>query len=201
MKSGIQFAVTLAGVFLMASTVVAQQGQPAVKIKKVEFELQPTPVFGDGGTKGKKIPRQKTWLEVEVEFEVKAGNKEGIVSELQFRYYVAIKGKDGKTRMLTGDVNHVNLLEGGDLFSVIYVSPTTLGTMTGDYRNFQKSSISAVAVEVSFNGRVIADEADGPKNWWQNPQVERAAGGILTKGKTPFALLWIDRYADVKAGN
>lgn len=198
MKSGIQFVVTMLGVFLVATAGLAQQGQPAVDVKKIEAELQPTPNFEAGGAKSKKVPRQKTWLEVEVEFEVKAGNKEGVVSDLQFRYYVAIKGGDGKTHLLTGDVNHVNLLEGEKLYSVIYVSPTTLGTITGDYRNFQKSSISAVAVEVSYNGRVIGGESVGPKGrWWESLAGE---AGVLTKGKTPFALLWIDRYADVKSG-
>ncbi len=197
MKSGIQFAITLVGVFLMVTTAaMAQKGQPSVKIKKIGVELQPTPNFEAGGAKSKKIPRQKTWLEVEVEFQVKGGNKAGIVSDLQFRYYVALKGEDGKTRLLTGDVNHVNLLEGEDLFSVIYLSPTTLGTVTGDFRNFQKSSINAVAVEVSYNGRVIDTKSDGPQSrWWEGLSAEQ---GVLTKGKTPFALLWIDRYADVK---
>jgi hypothetical protein len=80
---------------------------------------------------------------------------------------------------------------------VIYVSPTTLGAITGDYRNFQKSAINAVAVEVSYNGRVIDTKSEGPQSrWWETLSAEQ---GILQKGKTPFALLWIDRYADVKA--
>lgn len=198
MKSGIIFAVALASVLLMVNTGMAQKGQPSAKIKKIEVELQPTPNFQAGGAKTKKIPRQKTWLEVEVEFQVKGGDKVGIVSDLQFRYYVAVKGADGKTRLLTGDVGHVNLLEGEDLFSVIYVSPTTLGAITEDFRNFQKSAISAVAVEISYNGRVIATKSDGPQNrWWEGLSAEQ---GVLNKGETPFALLWIDRYADVKAG-
>ncbi len=196
MKSGIQFAITLAGIFLMASTGVAQQGQPAVKIKKIEVELQPTPVFqAEGGVKTKKIPRQKTWLEVEVEFEVKAGNKEGIVDNLQFRYYIAIKGADG-TKMLMGDVVHVNMLEGDKLYSVVYISPTTLGKVTGKYRDFQKSAINAVGLEISYNGRVIATDSTGGKGrWWESLSAEQ---GVLSKEKTPFGLLWIDRYADVK---
>ncbi|MFK5923471.1 MAG: hypothetical protein QM496_14940 [Verrucomicrobiota bacterium] len=198
MKSGIQFAVALMGVFLMVSTAVAQKGQPAVKVKKIEVELQPTPVFeAGGGVKTKKIPRQKTWLEVEVEFEVKAGNKEGVVDNLQFRYYVAIKGAEG-TRLLMGDVTHVNMMEGDKLFSVIYVSPTTLGKLTGKYKDFQKSAINAVAVEISYNGRVIGGDSTGGKGrWWESLSAEQ---GILSKEKTPFGLLWIDRYADVKEG-
>lgn len=198
MKNVIQFAATVAGIFLVASTVVAQQGQPAVKVKKVSFDMQPTPVYEvSGGVKSKKVPRTKNWLEVEVEFEVKAGNKEGIVADLQFRYYIAIKGEDG-TRMLMGDVNHVNMLEGEKLFSVVYVSPTTLGKLTGKYRGFQPSSIESVAVEVSHNGRVIGGESTrGSGRWWEQLSAEQ---GVLPKGKTPFALLWMDRYADVKEG-
>jgi len=196
MKIGIQFAVTLAGVFLMASTGVAQQGQPAVKVKKIEYDVQPTPVFATGGgVKSKKVPRQKSWLEVEVEFEVKAGNKDGVVNDLQFRYYIAVAGADG-TKLLMGDVTHVNMVEGDKLFSVVYVSPATLGKLTGKYTGFQKSAIKSVAVEISYNGRVIGGESTaGSGRWWESLSAEQ---GVLTKGKTPFALLWIDRYADVK---
>ena len=49
------------------------------------------------------------------------------------------------------------------------------------------------------NGVVVGgDTTGGPKGkWWESMQVQP---GVLTKGKTPFALLWIDRYADVKLG-
>jgi len=165
----------------------------------VEFDVQPTPVFeAGGGGKSKKIPRQKGWLEVDVEFEVKAGNKEGVVADLQFRYYIAVKGEDG-TRLLVGDVNHVNMLEGDALYSVVYVSPATLGKVTGKYGDFQPSSVNAVAVEVSYNGRVIGTESTGGNGrWWESLSAEQ---GVLPKSKTPFALLWMDRYADVKEGN
>lgn len=198
MKRGIQFVMVLMGVCLMTSVAQAQKGQPAVKVKKISGELQPTPLFQTGGgVKTKKVPRQKTWLEVEVEFEVKAGNKEGIVDGLQFRYYIAIEGKEG-TRMLMGDVNHVNMLEGEKLYSVVYVSPATLGKLTGKYKDFQMSLIKAVAVEVSYNGRVIAGKSDGGSGrWWESLSSEQ---GVLPKDKTPYALLWIDRYADVKEG-
>lgn len=198
MKSKIQFALTLTGFLLMASIAMAQKGQPAVKVKKIEYDVQPTPLFQTGGgVKSKKVPRQKSWLEVEVEFEVKAGNKEGVVNDLQFRYYIALKGPEG-TKMLVGDVNHVNMLEGDKLFSVVYISPATLGKVTGKYRDFQKSAVNAVAVEVSYNGRVIGGESTGGSGrWWEGLSAEQ---GVLPKGKTPFALLWLDRYADVKEG-
>ncbi len=100
--------------------------------------------------------------------------------------------------MLMGDVTHVNMLEGDKLYSAVYVSPTTLGKVTGKYRDFQKSAINAVAVEVSYNGRVIATESTGGKGrWWEGLSAEQ---GVLSKEKTPYALLWIDRYADVKEG-
>ncbi len=199
MKNLIQFAAVTTGVFLAVSAVVAQQGQPAVKVKKVEYDVQPTPLFEvGGGVKSKKIPRQKSWLEVEVEFEVKAGNKSGVVDALQFRYYIAIKGENG-TRMLMGDVNHVNMLEGEKLYSSVYVSPATLGKVTGNYRNFQPSAVEAVAVEISYNGRVIGGDSTGGRGrWWESLSAEQ---GVLPKWKTPFALLWMDRYADVKEGN
>ena len=200
MKNGIQFAVTLAGVFLMTTTMVVAQN-PTFKVKKLETEVQPTPLFeAGGGVKSKRVPSQKSWLEVEVEFEVtKAGNKEGIVANALFRYYIAIQGKDG-VKMLTGDVNHVNLLEGDKLFSVVYVSPTSLGKITGDYRKFQASAVKGVAVEIIVNGIVVGGKSDGPSGkWWQSGAMTASQGkGVLSKEKTPFALLWMDRYADVK---
>lgn len=178
----------------------AQQVQvEKVDVKSINYDTQPTPQFQAGNVKSKNVPNPKDWLEVEVEFEVAAGQRNAVVPELLFRYYVAITAEDGSTKVLTGDVTHVNMVAGEEYFSAVYVAPMTLGTITGDFRRFQSGAVKAVAVEVFHNGVSKGGQSQGATGrWWETlaPQA-----GVLGREKTPFALLWIDRYADVKTAN
>lgn len=188
------FCALLGTVTLAYAQEQVQVGDVKVKI---EYDTQPTPNFGDAGTKGKRVSNPKDWLEIEVEFEADARPRDGVIPELMFRYHVAIQSAGGETQLLSGDVSHVNVIAGEKSYSVAYVSPATLGTITGDFRKFQPSAIKAVAVEVMYNGVLKGgDSTSGSGRWW-----EQMAGkqGVLSKDKTPFALLWIDRYADLKA--
>ena len=185
--------------FLLTSfTAWGQQIQvESVDVKGISAETQPTPEIRANNVKDKSIPSPRDWLEIEVEFEAKANERNAPIPELLFRYYVAIQGKDGQTQVLTGDVTHVNVVSGEKYFSGVYVSPMTLGTITGDFRRFQTSSIQAVAVEVFFNGVSKGGESQGGPGgrWWEATQTRP---GVLSRVETPFGLLWIDRYADVK---
>ncbi|MCB1063346.1 MAG: hypothetical protein KDN20_10550 [Verrucomicrobiae bacterium] len=187
--------------FSAGLSIQAQQIQvESVQVKGIESSTQPTPQFEAGNVKGKNVPSPRDWLEVEVEFEAKASERGAVIPELLFRYYVAIQAEDGSTKVLTGDVNHVNIVSGEKYFSAVYVSPPSLGAITGDYRRFQEASIKAVAVEVFYNGVSKGGETSGGPTgrWWEALQPQP---GVLGREKTPFALLWIDRYADVKATN
>ena len=190
--------IAFVAVLLSAMTAQGQQIQvDKVDVKGISAETQPTPEFRAGNVKDKSNPSPRDWLEVEVEFEASANERGAAIPELLFRYYVAIQGKDGQTQVLTGDVTHVNVVSGEKYYSAIYVSPMSLGTITGNYRKFQTSAIQAVAVEVFFNGVSKGGESQGGPGgrWWESMATKP---GVLSREKTPFGLLWIDRYADVK---
>lgn len=189
--------LTLIGV-LGFSTIGMSQIQLSVgdiDVDEPDIEAQPTPQFQAGGVKNKNVPNPKEWLELEVKFKVK-GDKDKVVPELLFRYYVGFRDQAGAPRILTGDVKHINVVPGEDYYSAAYVSPSTLGEITGDFKKFQPSSVIAQGLEVYYNGVIIggASSMSGSKaKFWSAGTV----AGILTKNETPFALLWIDRYAQV----
>ena len=199
MKKILTIAISTTFASLLA--VQAQQVQvESVDVKGIEVEVQQTPQFEAGNVSSKSVPSPREWLEVEVEFEAKANERDAIVPELLFRYYIAIQAEDGSTKVLTGDVNHVNVVSGEEYYSAVYVSPMTLGTITGNIRGFQAGAVKAVAVEIFFNGiSKGGDSKDGPGGrWWEQTATQP---GVLGREKTPFGLLWIDRYADVKTAN
>mgnify|MGYP001571414965 FL=1 len=186
---------------LFAAGVQAQNlrlGPNSVDVKKVEVEVQKTPQFQAGGVNDKNIPNPRDWLEVEVEFEVDARAPDNaVVGELLFRYYIGFKDQSGNGRTITGDVKHKNVMIGEEAYSAVYVSPNTLGEITGEYRNFQPSDVAAVGVEIFYNGVLVGGNSSlsGTKaKFWE---ATGTGPGILSKHETPFALLWIDRYADV----
>ncbi len=202
MKSLLTAVFSIIVLFGVLSSAGAQ-GQVKVDTRmriKIETEIQQTPVFEAAGVKTKVIPYPRDWLEIEVKFKPKTDPRGAAIPKLLFKYYVAVKGKDGGSRLLTGEVTHVNVLGDEDNYSCVYISPSTLGGVTGDFRKFQISSIAAIAVEVYYGGVLKGIEnSDNRGNWW-----EQMAGspGIIAKPDTPFALLWLDRYADVeKKGN
>lgn len=189
--------IALAGLF--ATSIEAQQTiqlKPGdVEVGKMEYDAQKTPNFQAGDVKGKDVPNPRDWLELEVEFEVK-GDPKLVVKELLFRYYVGFRDQTGSARILSGDVKHINIVPGEKSFSAAYVAPSTLGEITGDFRKFQPSSVEAVGVEVYYNGVIVGRESSlgGGRVFWESG----TQPGVLGKADTPFALLWIDRYAEVE---
>lgn len=191
--------LALAGV--LGSSLHAQQQIQLkvgdVEVGKMEYDAQKTPNFQAGDVKNKNIPNPRDWLELEVEFKLK-GDPKTVVKELLFRYYIGFKDQTGSARILTGDVKHINIVPGEDSFSSVYVSPSTLGEITGDFRRFQPNSVEAVGVEVIYNGVIVGGKSSmsgARAKFWESTGTQ---GGVLAKGDTPFALLWIDRYADAE---
>lgn len=191
----------LALVGLLGGSLHAQQQVQLkvgdVEVGKMEYDAQKTPSFQAGGVKDKNIPNPRDWLELEVEFKVK-GDSKAIVKELLFRYYIGFRDQTGAARILTGDVKHINIVPGEDNYSAVYVSPSTLGEITGDFRRFQPRSVEAVGVEIIYNGVIVGGKSSmsgSRAKFWESSGTQP---GILGKVDTPFALLWIDRYADVE---
>tara|TARA_R110000850_G_scaffold242043_3_gene366687 strand:- start:627 stop:1235 length:609 start_codon:yes stop_codon:yes gene_type:complete len=195
------FLTALASLGILSLVANAQQPirlEPGdVKIRSTTVEVQKTPNFNAADVKSKSVPSPREWLELEVEFEVN-GPSDEVVSDLLFRYYIAIADQNGSTRVLTGDVKHVNVFMGDKSYSAVYVSPSRLGEITGDFRRFQKSSIKAVGVEVIYNGVMVGLDSTmsgSSQQFWKAGTVSPEPG-VLGKAETPFALLWLDRYAD-----
>jgi len=170
-----------------------------VEIKELMVEIQQTPEFQAGNVKGKNVPRPRDWLEIEVEFEVETAPKDSAAPAVMFRYYVAIQGPQG-VRTLRGDVTHVNVPGDEEIYSAVYVSPSKLASITGKTSGFTESDIIGVGVAVYVDGIANTGEAYKLKNGWWTADNVQTEPGVLSRKDTPFALLWIDRYADEKEG-
>ncbi len=184
----------LSGLFAFAQTQQLQLQVGDVDVKKMEKQTQKTPTFQANGVKDKSIPNPRDWLEIEVEFQID-GPRDAVVPELLFRYYIGFRDQNGNPRVLTGDVKHLNMLAGEEYYSAVYIAPNTLGEITGDFRRFQDSAVEAMGVEVIYNGVIVggkSTQSGSRAKFWQATGTQP---GILSKSDTPFALLWIDRYA------
>ena len=130
------------------------------------------------------------WLEVEVNFM----SNVPFTDEMTFRYYILVGGK-----CLTGEVTHVSIPRGRDLYSVMYVSPRTLEQVLGG-KTITGSSIENVGVQMVLKGQVVDTKSfkeQGNPQWWQGMQ--QIPGLVFNKNDTPFAPLYWDRYEAIKA--
>ncbi len=197
-KTFFSFLATILSIGFSLNAQSPLQLKPGdIDVKDIEFIAQNTPNFDADGPKGKNVPSPREWMEVEVEFDVDAP-RESVVKDLMFRYYIGFQDKDGRPRVLTGDVTHINLVGGETYYSAVYIAPSTLGEITGDYRRFDQNSVKAVGVEIYYNGVIVGGKSSlsgSNAKFWQATGTEP---GILPKHETPFALLWIDRYADAR---
>lgn len=186
------------GLMALGMTGIAHAQQaPKVEIKDVKIAAQNTPKFSVQGVKEKKW-RPKTWLELEVDFEVEVP-KLDYVSELLFKYYLVLEAPRDKMRTLTGEIAHLNIKVNELSHAVAYVSPSTLESQT-EKEGFSEGDVKFWGVEVFMGGNLIGGESSNGKKWWESAQVPAKVDGlILNKKKTPFAPLWGDYHADVRA--
>lgn len=184
MKTHIISAI-LAMAFVYQASAQAPVGPGSVKINKVLPAVVKTPeIQFQGGVQKRSTPGN--WLEVEVEFEVKAEE----IDELTFAYTIGIEN-----RLLDGQVTHVNIPKGRDRYSVMYVAPRAIEKLTGG-KPLTGGSIQNVWVVVSRQGQVLDQQAFKPG---PIPNLPHTAGMVLNKSETPFAPLFFDRYEAIKA--
>lgn len=211
-------ALLLACLFA-ATTAFAQPPAPAavgkeklVEFKDIKIAKQMTPDFSlKGGTTDKRV-RPKDWLEIEPEFKIarpKDAKKAEVIPKLTFKYYVFLNSAvKENARILTAEVNHVNLPFDEVSHSVVYVSPSTILRVTGKPEG-NVGLVSAYAVEVTLNGTVVGfyskfggKESKDPndKKWWELPNSPpKEENGLIIKPNSPFAPLWADYYSDVES--
>ncbi len=165
----------------------AANGQ--IQIKAVTIALPKTPEYttisGEGQTKRYTLG---TWAEIEVEFSCSARTP-----ELPMKMSVLINGQN-----LVGEQTLIDVPPGQSLFTVMYIAPRPLLTALKN-APVGPNSIANVAVQFMRPGVAtpIATKMskDGPPFY---NTVTQIAGFVLPKTQTPFAVLYWDRYEQVK---
>jgi hypothetical protein len=183
--------------FLLASTFAsAQTALREFDVKKVNIALIDTPDYQVIGPP-KKAFRPGKWLEIEVNFDARPE----FTDELVFNYYVYIN-----KRLFVGQVNHVNIEKGMDLYSVIYMSPKMLArVMSNGTGAAQPKTVTAgeivATVQITKPGiqAAVAEKSSKPvqANWWA--ALKQETGFLSGKNDTPFAPLYWDRYEAIKS--
>jgi len=146
-------------------------------------------------------------LEIEVKLKVnrlRVPPKDNYLDEIQVNWHVVVKGQDRKAYKISKSVTHVNIPTDEEVYVSVYLSPNTLRRITGKAKA-SKSDLEAVGGEVALNGEMVGFFSHGERaGWWRKPLKNVEATSkfpLLDKTQTPFAALWYDRYAEVKAKN
>lgn len=193
-------ALSVALTLFAGSNALAQASK--VESDKPTFDDMPSPEFP--GNKQKPF-KPKDWLEVETRFKVqmKPEPKSKTVEQLQVKWYVAVKNpeKSGYFFLLSKTVTHINVPLNEDVYSSIYLSPASVTRLTGSPRGGKKA-VEFVGYEILVNGEVKSSGTNkGEVGWWKSTSEKLSASDsvpLLSKNETPFAVMWWDRYADVK---
>jgi hypothetical protein len=137
------------------------------------------------------------WLEVETEFDAFQE-----FPELTFKYSLVLTGKQG-TKLLEGEVVHVDVAPGRERHSVMYIAPKTLNRLS-DNKAFSLSNIYGVYVEVSSGGQLVAFGQKSAKATYDNFAkgrellTDKLTDVFLNKNQTPFAPLFFDYHEAIK---
>ena len=167
---------------------------------KPAFEDISSPKLGDS----KNGFKPKEWLEIEASIKVDMSPepRSKTADRILVKWYVAVENPDkkGTYLLLTKDITHVNIPLGEDVFSSVYLSPSSVRRLTGGDRA-GKSMVYAVGYEVIVNGiRVKAETSDLKIDWWNSPSNKISRSEVvplLDKSESAFAHMWWDRYAEI----
>ena len=182
-----KFALTIL-VFALASSVSAQNRGRDFQLTKISRDLITTPQFNYSGAEQQRDTHDR-WLRVDVQFSALPE----FTDEVTFKYYILINGK-----LLTGEVTHVNVLAGRELYSVMYVPPHALAYILGN-RPPNLTSVENVAVQLLQKGEV-KDELSLARvrpQWFA--ALPALTGFVLNKNETPFGPLFWDHYEQIKS--
>lgn len=181
------FALLLLGLSL---TALAQTRTPnEFQLTRITKNLITAPQFTYVGAEQFAADQRDRWLEVEVEF----SSTPEFADELSFKYFILINSK-----LLTGEVTHVNIPAGRDNRSVMYVPPNTLARFNNN-RPITPNTVQNIAVQIVQQGAVKSELSltRAPAQWYRTlPEV---TGFVLNKNETPFAPLYWERYEQIKS--
>lgn len=209
MKSPFAFRSLLATLAVAASfgvsTAQAQdaKAEKLVDLKEPTIQAQSTPDIKAAYVKDKRW-KPKEWLEFEIPFIAAAPRSGGAnlttYDLLTFKYYLFLDNPDKKKqRILTAEVNHVNVPIGEGLASVVYLSPSAVYRLTGNAR-VNAGAVTLWGVEVTREGKTVGFLSKDGKKWWESPSAPTTEPAVLkNKMETPFAPLWGDYHAEVQS--
>jgi len=181
-------SAALASLLLLVATSFGQRADYDVKKIQPAVILSPSISFNFGPQHPQGKAEQ--WLEVEVNFE----SRVDWTDELTVKYYILLADQ-----CLVGEVTHIDIPAGRDLYSVMYVPPRTIARILNG-RPLTGLDIQDVGVQLVSKGQVVATKSfktQGDTQWWQN--LQQVTGKVLNKDQTPFAPLIWDRYEQIKA--
>ncbi|MFT5469726.1 MAG: hypothetical protein ACI8UO_004848 [Verrucomicrobiales bacterium] len=183
---------------MLADIATAQEltaTQAAVEIKNVKAQMMKTPEYQGTTSDSKKDPKRREWFEIEIEIETKSDSKIGMIDNLVFKYYLAVKGAEKVNYILTENITYENIPDDEQIYTVVYVSPWSLARMAGGLDEFTERDVVAIGCEVLFNGeRKGLYSSTNTEFWNSGGSFVRKQGMILPKEKSPFQFLWIDRH-------
>jgi len=204
MRSSLRKTLTLgfalAGAALFPGLVHAQgkaQVEPPV------FDSIPSPEVNTGKAKPFK---PKDWLEIESKMRIPAQTAEqkqvGFLDSVTVKWYIAIKNHEGRgVWLLSKEIRHINVPVDEDIYSSVYLSPSTLKRVTGSDKA-GKMAVERVGIEVLLNGAPIGVQSTkGEPGWWNASAASVSRTDkfpLLNKNETPFKMLWWDRYAEIE---
>jgi hypothetical protein len=179
---------------------VANAQSYKVEGEKPDFEDIVSPDLG--GSKNGFKPKE--WLEIEAKIKVDMSPlpRSKTADRILVKWYVAVENPDkqGTYLLLTKDITHVNIPLGEDVFSSVYLSPSSVRRLTGGDRA-GKSLVYAVGYEVLVNGVKVAAETSNLKVDWWNSASDKISRSetvpLLDKSESAFAHMWWDRYAEI----
>lgn len=190
-----------------AASALQAQTLPAVKvdIKAPKVTSIPTPQFQAGNVPDKNW-RPKSWLQIDMEFDIKlpqaAGGRNGSLASMTVNYYLAMNAttKDGKRQVIKGSFDYVDIPASEKCHALAFVSPATLRRIL-EKDIFVDSDVSGWGVEVIVDGQRIAGDGSPVKGpWWEDTKTMSINEGVmLPKKDTPYAILWGDYDVGVKS--
>lgn len=195
-------ALIAAGLMAVSSLAVHAQDRNT-KVGDPVVEVLPSPNI-DGGISKRFSP--KDWIEIEVPIRIKRKPEpeSGYLDNVTVKWYILVENpsKNVKFLKLTETIQHINLPIDEEVYSSVYLSPSTLRKMTGNSKA-SASTIVGTGCEVLVDGVLVGTVSKGPggERWWTKSSAQVATSEnfkLLTKADTPFAPLWWDRYLEIR---
>jgi hypothetical protein len=193
-------AITCASLGILAPTAANAQ---SYKVESVEpsFDDLLSPQF-NGGEQKKFKPKEWLEMEVAIKLQMSPVPPSKTAERILVKWYVAVENPDkkGTYLLLTKDITHVNVPLEEEIFSSVYLSPSSVKRITGSDGGGKKA-VYLVGYEVLVNEEKIAQETSkGKAGWWNTPSSKISRSDtvpLLDKSETPFSSMWWDRYAEI----